>query len=239
MSWHPRCNCFVHQFAHEKRLERTTPRRGDAFARGTPARRCRRRTRAGVPASTADRQGGRHGSRTPRCRLAPLRYSSPPAPLPRPAGSSRTSSPCRFAARQRASWYSIPSAEHRSGYDSWTARTLLGIRGNGGFRIARATTPQAGASSLTTRSRARVVQAAIDRRTRAMSACASSSRIALVSCSYGCVGRPGSIRVTRRRSTTSGRPPRAVTQIRCAHPVWSATLMTPGGGFIQCPARSH
>ena len=66
-----------------------------------------------------------------------------------------------------------------------------------------------------------------------MTASASSSRRAVVSCSYGMVGRPGSISVTRRRSTTTGTLPCTATQTRCAQPVWSATLTTHGTGLID------
>jgi hypothetical protein len=87
--------------------------------------------------------------------------------------------------------------------------------------------------SVTTRRNVSDVQAATDRRTRAISALASSSLMADVSCSYGSVGRPLSMSATRRRSITAGTVPRAATQSTCAQPVCSATLMTHGARFMS------
>src|SRR5919109_2187238 len=70
-----------------------------------------------------------------------------------------------------------------------------------------------------------------------MSAFASSSVIARESWWYGCVGTPGSMVVTRRRSTTAGTLPGAATQTRFAQPACSATLTTHGVGLISLADR--
>jgi hypothetical protein len=100
------------------------------------------------------------------------------------------------------------------------------------LRIATATTAYERGSSVTTRVNASEVRAAIDRRTCAMSALASSSCIAVESCSYGCFGKLESISVTRRRAITAATRPGAATHTRCAHPVCSATLTTHGAPLI-------
>jgi hypothetical protein len=62
--------------------------------------------------------------------------------------------------------------------------------------------------------------------------------MAVDSCSYGCLGKPESISVTRRRSMTAGIRPDAATQTRCAHPVCSATLTTHGAPLISSIIRA-